>query len=104
MRVFCTQCGWQNFSRIGGPSFVVCKGTPGVLPSPADLLNHLKEMKAQVVLLDPNTPPEYGKAFRQEKGLKVVEVPSSIEFIPGAKSYSALFDNLLKGLQEAAGE
>ena len=103
LRAFCTQCGWQNFSQIGGPSFVVCKGTPGVLPTPLALLDHLKEMKAQVVLLDPNTPPEYGKAFRREKGLKVVEVPSSIESIPGAKSYSALFDNLIKCLQQAAG-
>jgi ABC-type Zn uptake system ZnuABC Zn-binding protein ZnuA len=103
LRIFCTQCGWQNFSQIGGPSFVTCKGTPGVLPTPSALIEHLQEMRAQVVFLDPNTPPEYGKAFRREKGLKVIEVPSSIEFIPGARSYSALFDNLIKGLQEAAG-
>jgi len=104
LRIFCTQCGWQNFSQIGGPSFVTCKGTPGVLPTPSALVEHLQQMKAQVVFLDPNTPPEYGKAFRREKSLKVIEVPSSIEFIPGAKSYSALFDNLIKCLHEAAGK
>ena len=104
LRVFCTQCGWQNFSQMGGPTFVVCKGTPGVLPTPDILVDHVKEMKAQIVLLDPNTPPEYGKAFRREAGLKVIDVPSSIESIPGAKSYSALFDNVVKSLQKAAGK
>lgn len=102
LRVFCTQCGWQNFSQLGGPTFVVCKGTPGVLPTPAILVDHVKEMKAQVVLLDPNTPPEYGRAFRQQTGLTVVEVASSVEDIPGAKTYGALFDNLVKTLKDAA--
>jgi len=89
---------------MGGPTFVVCKGTPGVLPTPDILVDHVKEMKAQIVLLDPNTPPQYGKAFRREAGLKVIDVPSSIESIPGAKSYSALFDNVVKSLQKAAGK
>jgi ABC-type Zn uptake system ZnuABC Zn-binding protein ZnuA len=29
LRVFGTQCGWQNFSRLGGPHFIVCKKMPG---------------------------------------------------------------------------
>ncbi len=102
LRIFCTQCGWQNFSQIGGPNFVTCKGTPGALPSPPSLVEHLQEMKAQVVFLDPNTPPEYGKAFRRQQGLKVIEVPSSIEYLPGARTYSTLFDNLIKALREAS--
>ena len=102
LRIFSAQCGWQNFSKLGGPTFVVCKGTPGVLPTPKLLVDHVKEMKAQIVIVDPSTPPEYGKAFRQEPGLKVIEVASSIEGIPGAKSYTALFDHLIKALQEAA--
>lgn len=102
LRIFCTQCGWQNFSQIGGPNFVTCKGTPGVLPTPPSLVEHLQEMKAQVVFLDPNTPAEYGKAFRRERGLKVIEVPSSIEHLSGARTYSALFDNLIKALREAS--
>jgi len=99
LRIFSAQCGWQNFSKLGGPTFVVCKGTPGVLPTPKLLLDHVKEMKAQVILVDPNTPPEYGRAFREEPAFKVIEVASSVEGIPGARSYGDLFDNLIKALQ-----
>ncbi len=102
LRVFSAQCGWQNFSALGGPTFVSCKQTPGVLPTPKLLMAHVKEMKADIVILDPNTPSEYGKAFRAEHGFKVIEVASSIENIPGATTYPALFDNLVKALKEAA--
>ena len=102
MRIFSAQCGWQNFSCMGGPQFVVCKGTPGELPSPQALLVHIREMKADLILVDPNTPPDYTEAFRQHSNLKVIEVPSSIEGIRGASTYSALFDNLVKILQGQA--
>lgn len=101
LRIFSAQCGWQNFSKLGGPTFVVCKGTPGTLPTPQLLLDHVKEMKAQIILVDPNTPPEYGRAFRQGSGVTVIEVASSVEAIPGARSYSDLFDNLIKALKTA---
>jgi len=102
LRVFCTQCGWQNLSKLKGPSIVVCKSSPGELPTPAILVKHVMEMKPEVILLDPNTPAEYGKAFREQPGLKVMEVASSIERVPEATSYSALFDNMVRVLQEAA--
>lgn len=102
LRIFSAQCGWQNFSAMGGPKFVVCKGTPGELPSPQALLAHIRTMKADLILVDPNTPPEYAEAFRERSGLKVVEVSSSIETIHGASTYSALFDNLVKVLQTQA--
>jgi len=101
IRIFSAQCGWQNFSKLGGPTFVVCKGSPGTLPTPQLLLDHVKEMKAQIILVDPNTPPEYGRAFRKDSGIKVIEVASSVDAIPGARSYSDLFDNLIKALKEA---
>ncbi len=99
LRIFSAQCGWQNFSSMGGPQFVVCKGTPGELPSPQALLAHIRAMKADLILVDPNTPPEYVEAFRERSGLKVLEVSSSIETIHGAVTYSALFDNLIRVLQ-----
>ena len=102
MRVFSAQCGWQNFSAMGGPEFVVCKGTPGELPSPQSLLTHIQQMKADLILVDPNTPPEYAEAFREHAGIQVVEVSSSIEAIHGATTYSALFDNLVKVLLSQA--
>lgn len=102
MRIFSAQCGWQNFSSMGGPQFVVCKGTPGELPNPQALLTHIREMKADIILVDPNTPVEYVEAFREHANLKVIEVPSSIETIRGATTYSALFDNLVKVLQGQA--
>jgi ABC-type Zn uptake system ZnuABC Zn-binding protein ZnuA len=102
MRVFSAQCGWQNFSSMGGPEFLVCKGTPGELPSPQKLLLHIKQMKADFIIVDPNTPAEYAEAFREHSNLKVIEVPSSIETIQGASSYSALFDNLVRALQSQA--
>jgi len=102
MRVFSAQCGWQNFSAMGGPEFLVCKGTPGELPNPQKLLLHIKQMKADFILLDPNTPVEYAEAFREHSNLKVIEVPSSIETIHGATTYSALFDNLVMTLQNQA--
>jgi ABC-type Zn uptake system ZnuABC Zn-binding protein ZnuA len=103
LRVFSAQCGWQNFSQIGGPVFAACKGTPGQLPSPATLVDHVKQLRVEVVLVDPNTPPEYGRAFREGTGAKVIEVASSIENLAGPrKTYSALFDNLVSALQEAS--
>ncbi len=102
MKIFTAQCGWQNFSSMGGPQFLVCKGTPGELPNPQTLLLHIKQMKADFILVDPNTPVEYAEAFREHSNLKVIEVSSSIETIRGATTYSALFDNLLKTLQSQA--
>lgn len=96
LRVFSSQCGWQNFARLGGPSFVVCKGTPGTLPSPQLLLEHVRQVRAELIMVDPNTPQEYGEAFRARSGVKVIEVASSIEHLHGAKSYSALFDNIIQ--------
>lgn len=101
LRVFSAQCGWQNFSKLGGPAFVVCKGTPGSLPTPQHLIDRVKQMRAQIIIVDPNTPPDYGNAFREQPGLRVIEVASSIENIPGAHSYSALFENLVQALQAA---
>jgi ABC-type Zn uptake system ZnuABC Zn-binding protein ZnuA len=102
LRVLSTQCGWQNFSKLGGPAFVVCKGTPGSLPTPQHLVDRAKQMRAQIIIVDPNTPPDYGEAFRSQPGFRVIEVASSIENIPGARSYSALFENLIQALQAAA--
>lgn len=102
MKVFTAQCGWQNFSSMGGPQFLVCKGTPGELPSPQTLLLHIKQLKPDLILVDPNTPVEYAEAFREHSSLKVIEVSSSIETIRGATTYNALFDNLLKTLQSQA--
>ncbi len=102
LKIFTAQCGWQNFSSMGGPQFLVCKGTPGELPSPQTLLLHIKQMKADFILVDPNTPVEYTEAFREHSNLKVIEVASSIETIRGATSYSALFENLIKALQGQA--
>jgi zinc/manganese transport system substrate-binding protein/zinc transport system substrate-binding protein len=104
LRVFSTQCGWQNFSRMGGPVFIVCKETPGSLPTPKLLIERLTQAKAQIVLLDPNTPPEYGTAFREQPDLRVVDMPSSVEGKPSAKSYNELFDNLVRTLLTAAAD
>lgn len=98
--VFSTQCGWQSFAQLGGPTFVACKNTSGTLASPTVLVDHVKQTKAQVILVDPNTPSEYGRAFRADTKAKAVELPSSIEKIPGAQGYLALFDNLIQALEE----
>lgn len=104
LRIFSAQCGWQNFARLGGPSFVVCKRSPGVLPTPQSLLEHIRGMRADLILVDPNTPPEYGETFRTQSGVGVLEVPSSIENLHGANSYSALFDNLVQALLRSRAE
>lgn len=101
LRVFSAQCGWQNFSKLGGPAFVVCKETPGSLPTPQHLVERVKQLRAQIIMVDPNTPPDYARAFREQPGLRVIEVASSIENIPGAHSYSILFENLVQALQLA---
>ena len=102
LRIFSAQCGWQNFSKLGGPTFVVCKGDLGSLPTPEHLVDRVKEMKAQIVIVDPNTPPEYGNVLREKSGARVIEVASSIENLPGADSYSTLFENFVQALQRAA--
>jgi len=101
LKVFSAQCGWQNFSQIGGPTFATCKGTPGQLPAPQVLAEHVQEMGCQIVLVDPNTPAEYGRVFREHTTASVVEVPSSIAELKGASRYGELFDNIVKKLVEA---
>ena len=98
LRIFATLCGWQNFSRFGGPNFVVYKATPGSLPTYDNLLEQLKRMKVEFVILDPSTSAEDKKSFREESGFTVLEIPSCIETIPGAKTYSELFENLIQVL------
>jgi ABC-type Zn uptake system ZnuABC Zn-binding protein ZnuA len=102
LRVFATQCGWQNFSQIGGPTFIACKGTPGQLLSPEALVDQVNRTKVQIVIIDPHTPREYERAFREKVKARFIEVPSSIELIPAARTYTALFDNLIKALLEAS--
>jgi ABC-type Zn uptake system ZnuABC Zn-binding protein ZnuA len=104
LRVFTTLCGWQNFSSLGGPHFIVCNETPGVLPKPDNLVEQLKRVKTNLVLVDPNTSLDYVKAFREETGFTVIEVPSSIDKIPGAQTYSELFENMIQALLKGAKE
>jgi ABC-type Zn uptake system ZnuABC Zn-binding protein ZnuA len=104
VRAFSAQCGWQNFAQIGGPAFATRKGTPGQLPSPEVLADHVKELACKIVLVDPNTPAEYGRAFRERTQARVVEVPSSLGDLKGATRYQDLFENLVKNLVEAGGE
>ena len=103
LRIFSAQCGWQNFTQIGGPAFASCKKSPGVLPAPEELAKQMIDLKVEIILVDPNTPPEYGRAFRKLPHVKVVEVPSSLESFPGQQPYSSLFDNLIRSLKQAAG-
>ena len=98
MRVYSAQCGWQNFSSLGGPKFILCKTTPGELPAPKELLAYVKQMEAKLILVDPNTAPEFAEALREHSGLKVIEVPSSLDGFPGERSYNSLFDSLVKVL------
>lgn len=102
LRVFSLQCGWQNAQTLGGPRFLVCKGTPGELPSPGTLLDNIRKLKADVILVDPSTPHEYVDHLRAHAGIRIVEVPSMVEDLPGATTYSALFDHLVKALHPLA--
>lgn len=101
LRVFSLQCGWQNAQALGGPRFMVCKGTPGVLPSPETLLENIRKLKADVVIVDPATPHPHVDHLRAQPGLRIIEVPSMVEDLPGATTYAALFDHLVKALQSA---
>ncbi len=102
MRVLCTQCGWQNFARLGGPELLVCKKKPGCCPTPEALVKHVEEMKVAVILLDPHTMPNHVKALRTVPKVILADVPSSIGDLPGAKSYAAIFDNFVEVLQKCA--
>lgn len=102
LKVFSTQCGWQNFARIGGPKFVVCKRVPGCVLAPGSLVKHAQEEGVTVVLLDTHTPAACAKAFREAPGWTVLDIPSSIEEIPRAHTYASLFDNMVQTLQKAA--
>ncbi|MCU0294219.1 MAG: metal ABC transporter substrate-binding protein [Thermoanaerobaculaceae bacterium] len=101
VKVFFTHCGWSNLARLGGPTFITCRKTPGSLP-PAELLaGQLAEQGVDVIVLDPSAPPEYGEAFRRRTTARVLTVPSSLSELPGATEYAELFDNLVRRLREA---
>ncbi len=101
LRVFATQCGWQNLTgALPGPMLGTFRNAPGQLPTPAELVDHVRQLKAEVVLLDPNTPPEYGAPLRDLPGVRVVLLPSSVEHLAD-KRYGALVDAFLKALDEA---
>jgi zinc/manganese transport system substrate-binding protein len=102
MRVLCTQCGWENFAKLGGPELIVCKKAPGCPMTPEEITKHAKEINAKIILLDPNTVAKVAKALREAPGAVVVEVPSSIGDLPGATNYAAIFDNLIQVLQRYA--
>lgn len=104
LQIFATLSGWRNFSKLGGPRFIVCKQESGTLPTAKSLVEQLRRMKADIVVVDPHTSPEYAKAFREEPNLIVIDVPSSIGNIPGAKNYSDLFENLIRELVKNASD
>jgi ABC-type Zn uptake system ZnuABC Zn-binding protein ZnuA len=103
LKVFFGQCGWTNFARLGGPTILACRTSPGSLPSPALLARQISEQGVDIVVVDPNTPPEYAEEFRRSTSAKVIVVPSSLTDLPGATGYPDLFDNLIKRLREAGG-
>ncbi len=102
MRILCTQCGWENFGRFGGLDLLVCKQKPGCCPTPEAMVEHVKQMKASLIFLDPHTAAKYAAALRGEPGFVVEEVPSSIGDLPGASTYEEIFDNFIKALQRHA--
>jgi len=102
LRIFSAQCGWQNLAQLGGPTFLTCRKGPGVLDAPETLAAQIDAQSVDIVLVDPNTPPRYAEVFRTKTKAKVLSVPSSIADLPGATSYSALFDNLIQALKVAA--
>ena len=104
MQVLCTQCGWENFARLGGPQLHVCKMKPGCCPTPEALVKHVEEMKVDAILLDPHTSSKHADALRKVPNVIIAEVPSSIGDLAGATSYAAAFDNFVQVLQACAKE
>ncbi len=102
VRVLCTQCGWENFAKLGGPELIVCKKAPGCPMTPEDIAKHVKQVNAQIILLDPRTIARVAKALREAPGVIVAEAPSSIGDLPGATSYAAIFDNVIQVLRRYA--
>jgi ABC-type Zn uptake system ZnuABC Zn-binding protein ZnuA len=102
VRVLCTQCGWENFAKLGGPELIVCKKAPGCPMTPEAIAKHVKQVSAQIILLDPHTIARVAKALREVPGVVVAEAPSSIGDLPGATSYAAIFDNVIQVLRRYA--
>ena len=102
LRVFSVQCGWQNFAQLGGPKLMSCRQGPATQRSPEALAAQLAGLELDVILVDPNAPPAYAEACRQRTGAEVVLVPSSLAALPGATSYTALFDNFVAALKGTA--
>ncbi len=70
---------------------------------PPDVLAaQINGQPVDLILVDPNTPPEYAETFGRKTKVKVVTAPSSMADLPGATSYSSLFDNLIKVLKGSA--
>ena len=90
----------QNFTELGGPNLAVYKSTPGSLPDIGNLIDPLKRIEVDVVVIDPSISSEDRNALLREASMRVVEIPSCIESIQGARTYSALLDNLIDTLRK----
>jgi ABC-type Zn uptake system ZnuABC Zn-binding protein ZnuA len=101
-RILCSQCGWENFAKLAGLDLVVCKQKPGCCPTPEALVEHVKQLKVDMIFLDPHTFPKHAKALKEAPGFVVEDVPSSIGDLPGATSYAAIFENFINTLQKHA--
>ena len=102
VKVFVAQCGWANLARLGGPTFMSCRTSPGTLPRAETLAEQVVDLDVPIVVVDPNTPVEYAETFRSHTSAAVVTIPSSIADLPDARSYPALFDNLVQRLLAAS--
>jgi zinc/manganese transport system substrate-binding protein len=99
---------WPNFAQRFGlvvTGFVEPK--PGIPPSPAHILELIKDMKAKgvkVILVEPYFDMKTPSSIARETGARVVEMTPSTGGEKGVDDYLALFDHDLKLLTDAARE
>jgi len=98
---------WPYFARrfrLDIVDFIEPK--PGVAPSPAHLARLIaagRKTQVRAILHEPYEPEDASRLVAQKLGVPLVLLATSVDSVPGTKSYVALFDHNVAALAQALG-
>jgi len=91
------------FDRFGVTSVGELEDKPGIQPSPNHLLDIMKiirEKKVPCILQESFFPPKGAERIHDETGVKVINVATEVDALPGISTYEDLIQKLVDSISE----